>query len=151
MGSFKPGFMVASALMCPPVTFMLPSARPLGSMKVTGGHISALAYTPDGKTLIAGGSGTGIKLFDATTKTMRPEWTGPIGRTMNLALSDDGRKLASVHEDGLVRIWDVATGNVLATLEGHRGSVTCVTFTSDGQRIATGAADGTVKLWATGP
>ena len=70
--------------------------------------ILAVAYSPDGRYLAAGGIGPNIILWDANTgKPVRELYYGPEWRVVrSLAFSPDGGKLASVGSEVLV--WSIA-------------------------------------------
>lgn len=77
-------------------------------------HVRQLAYSPDGKWLMATQRGrTTPRLFDAATgvETMLDEGHGD--RIIDLRFSDDGRALRSVGQDGTVCTWDPTTMKML--------------------------------------
>jgi WD40 repeat protein len=108
------------------------------------GVVNSVAFTPDGKTLLAGSSGIG--LWDVATGKLRDE-TGKGWRAECLSLSGDGRLLAWGTHVATVALWDVEDRRDQGTLEGHRHEVYSVAFTRDGQLLATASEDRTVKLW----
>jgi WD40 repeat protein len=132
---------------------------------------TALAYSPDGKTLASGGRDNQIRLFDAASgKELRrlighqPRSYSPgndgkgafdalvnatgEGGVNSVAFSPDGKLLASGGWDDTVRIWDVATGKELRKLTAHKAMVGRVAFSPDGKVLASrGSLDGSVKLW----
>ena len=66
-----------------------------------GGWILSLVFTPDGKTLIAGGGGQTqqygeISLYDVATGQLRVSLSGHQGVPQLIALSPDGRRLANL-------------------------------------------------------
>ena len=111
---------------------------------------SALAFSPDGKTLAAddGYGNTLVRLWDpATGKEKRS-----LGRLFGprLVFSPDGKTLAgSSVLDGL-KLWDVASGEE-KHLQGGRGIVR-VAFSPDGKTLAVAEQNGAVWWWnlATG-
>ncbi len=109
--------------------------------------VTALAYTPDGKTLASGGDDALIKLWDTASGNERATLKRHKISVYAIAFSPHGRVLASGGYDKHVKLWDVAGGTEIATLEGHTGSVRSVAFSPDGQTVASGGADRTVKLW----
>jgi WD40 repeat protein len=112
--------------------------------------IGALAFTPDGKTLISGSRDTTIKFFDVPQMTETRTLKGHSGWVRALAVSPDGAVLASASDDQTIKLWDIATGRNFRTLKGHAGGVRAVTFSPDGLRLASASWDRTVKLWEGG-
>lgn len=115
--------------------------------------ITAVAFTPDGKQLLAGGYHELLQ-FDAA-KGSRISRIGDIAeRTFGLAFSPDGKWLAvaggAPGASGEVRLipWsDAKPGSpvrVLATLDDVFFKVA---FRSDGKQLAASGADGTIRLF----
>jgi WD40 repeat protein len=83
-------------------------------------QITTLAFSPDGRTLAAGGgNGTVVQADTATgrTKTLMPARTRSIGKygplavfVMSLAFQGRGRSLTAAFLDGKVRTWDMRAG-----------------------------------------
>ncbi len=118
-----------------------------------------LAFTPDGKTLIAGQMFDGkIHLWDVAARRERSELTREGGMAaFSLAVSPDGSQLASGggdgrgSGDGLIPIWDLATGKVVRRLQSEQKTIGSVAFSPDGKWLASvGGQAGsisTVCLW----
>jgi WD40 repeat protein len=107
------------------------------------------AFSPDGKTLAAGGPAAAVRLWDVEHKDATRELPGhPGGGVLGLAFSPDGATLASVGKDCFLRFWDVKSGKEQRTPGGHPAWVRCVAFSPDGRFLATGADDGLVRLWS---
>ena len=114
-------------------------------------NVSALAFSPDGKTL-AYGHPNGIVLSDITTTGIKER-----GRISNhrgfgsvLTFSPDGKILLDpkpMRPKSLIQLWDVDTGNDLGTLSGHTESIETLVFSHDGKTLASSSWDGTVLLW----
>jgi WD40 repeat protein/serine/threonine protein kinase len=110
----------------------------------------ALAFTPDGETLVASGPEGKLRLWDAKTGALKASLANGPSRIEASALSPDGSLLAAVTAD-VVTLIELPSGIVVRTLSGHAAAINAVAFAPDG-RLATASEDRTVKVWnlATG-
>jgi eukaryotic-like serine/threonine-protein kinase len=102
----------------------------------------AVAFLPDGKTLVAAaGAGTTLRDVETGIEMARLENMGPL-----LTLSHDGNRLAVTngHEANL---WDLRTRKRYAVLKGHERYIYSLTISPDDTTLATASYDGTVRLW----
>lgn len=112
-------------------------------------NASALAFSPDGKTL-AYRHPNGIVLLDVTTKGIQERGRIPTNHGFNtlLTFSPDGKILLdSKNWRPLIQLWDVDTGTDLGILSGHTEGIETLVFSHDGKMLASGSWDGTVLLW----
>jgi WD40 repeat protein len=121
------------------------TAKEVAALTITDGVVNSVAFTPDGKTLLSGGS-IELGMWDVPSLKERGH-LGKIAGGMCLALTRDGRLLACGSYFRTVKLWDVEGRREVATLEGHRHDIFRVAFTPDGELLATASDDGTVKLW----
>lgn len=115
-------------------------------------RVNALRFSPDGKTLAAGGgepSRSGdISLWDVASGKLIIEWKERHSDTvLSLDFSSDGKRLASGGADKIARVTDLADGKTVNVLEGHTHHVLGVSFRADGRVLATAGADGVVIVW----
>jgi WD40 repeat protein len=121
-------------------------------LQVLEGHrdsVRAVAFSPDGQTVVSGSSDRTIRLWDTATGAEKQTFEGHESFVCAIAFTPDGQLLASASDDETIRLWDMATGAEKQTLKGHGGSVNTVTFSPDGQTVASASYDGTMRLWDT--
>ncbi|WP_406102896.1 WD40 repeat domain-containing serine/threonine protein kinase [Streptomyces sp. NBC_01003] len=124
-------------------------------------HISALAITPDGRTIAAAGNTFAedgkvwVHVWDTHTGKRHHRLTGHTDNVSALAFSPDGRVLASGDNSGTVIVWDTHTGEQLLILTKQSEKVQAVAFSPDGgilavdgYNLAVGCLDGSVRIWA---
>jgi WD40 repeat protein len=140
--------------------------RPLGPSKAINGawfgganYVTALAFSPDGKVLVAAGL-HGVKLWDVPKRLPLPPLQGKTDNHVLCAYSRDGTLLATGR--GMVpgigcasggggndiTLWDAATGSARLVLSAHGYTPTSLALAPDNRTIATGGTDGQIKLWS---
>jgi WD40 repeat protein len=115
-----------------------------------GNEIYAVAFSPDGRTLAAGGSEGSARIWDADTGELRRILAQK--QTTALAFSPDGERLACAGDTEAV-LWGPRSGKRLATLAGHCGSIQALAFSPDGELLACaseGQLFGHEMMWAKG-
>ncbi len=74
---------------------------------VDGETVEALAFSPDGKRLAAGGAWT-VRVWDIDSGRSAGPFEGHRGKVTSLAFSPEGKRLASASADSTVLVWDVS-------------------------------------------
>ncbi len=82
--------------------------------------IHAVAFSPDGKRAISGGSDNAIILWDLASGKEIRQFRGHGESVKTLAFSPDGRQVLSGSEDETVRLWDAETGKQLWAYKGEK-------------------------------
>ena len=101
------------------------------------GWVTAVAFSPDGKTLASASHDKTVRLWDPATGAHQQTLEGHSDSVAAVAFSPDGRTLASTSRDKTVRLWDSATGAHQQTLKCHSDSVAAVAFSPDGRCLTT--------------
>jgi WD40 repeat protein len=120
--------------------------------------VSAIAFTPDSRTLITAG-------HDGTVRFQDGVWGKDLGSLRahsdwirSLAVAPDGRLLATCAHDGQIALWELSAGDPdpgvaphaekrgSDWLSGHTGPVGQISFCPDGSLVSAGW-DGTARVW----
>jgi WD40 repeat protein len=108
--------------------------------------VTAVALTPDGRTVITGRRAGRLHVWDAETDRgfdLPPQGT----EVTCLAVSADGRFFASGTEGGVVRLWDTSLLGPIGQTCKFNGAVTALAFDPQGRVLAIGEEDGSIRLW----
>ncbi len=126
---------------------------PLGTLLGHTSGVSAVAFSPDGRTLATASYDNKARLWDISNPH-DPQplsiLTGHNKGVYSVAFSADGRTLATASFDYTAQLWDVSDlhhPGLLGTLTGHGEGVYSVAFSPDGHTLATTSADNTARLW----
>ncbi len=111
-----------------------------------------LAYSPDGRFLVVGGSATDFLIFDAQNgqdaAVLSLESTKGIS---SLAFNPESNLLALGTWEGQILIWDLEKLRLVTQLEGYTEGFTSLAFSPDGRLLASAGYDDTIRLWGIPP
>jgi WD40 repeat protein len=116
-----------------------------------GARIRAIAFLPEGKTLVSGSADGVVCLSSAGTGRRLRSLPVFLSRAWTTCFSRDGKLLASscANEKGThsLHIRDLASGNVVHHLVDARTLAGCLAFSPDGRTLAAGGSDSVVRTW----
>lgn len=109
--------------------------------------VDAIAFSADGKMLLAGVRDSTAVLWNVETKEPIYTFKGHLGNVIDVAISPKMDKILTASSDGTAKLW-TREGALITTLRHHTDRVTCVAFhpTEDGVFL-TGSWDNTFALW----
>ncbi|BBC22524.1 P-loop NTPase fold protein [Pseudanabaena sp. ABRG5-3] len=111
-------------------------------------EVNSVAFSPDGRKIIAGLSDGSLQLFDAISgKTIGEPFQGHSNWVMSVAFSPDGKAIVSGSRDTTLWLWDLQGNQIGDPFIGHSSWVKSVAFSPDGKAIVSGSDDGTLRLW----
>jgi WD40 repeat protein len=118
------------------------------------GWVLSLGFSPDGATLLSGGSDDALVWWPAaaseTPAPIRRRETGH-GWVRSIAVSPDGSTIATCGNDRKVRLWSMEDGSRVMELPGHERPVYRVAFTPDGKGLLSADLQGVVIQWDIRP
>lgn len=124
------------------------SLRPFLTLQPEDGFAStALAFTPDGQTLVSGQASGGLSLWqllNAPTETSLPAQTNDI---LDLSISPDGSLLAAVDRDGQAQIINLTYQSQVASFGLNAMPAISVALLPQGDKIVAGGANGQIAVY----
>jgi WD40 repeat protein len=113
------------------------------------GLVSAVALTPDGRTLSTVTADGVVRIWDVATGAEKRAALKH-DSLESLAFSPDGRMLVTASRDGTARLWNLSTGHPIVL--AHEHFVRSATFSPDSATLVTTSDDKTARVWnvATG-
>ncbi|WP_448541461.1 WD40 repeat domain-containing protein, partial [Roseiflexus sp.] len=128
-----------------------PQPEPPLWLRSLEGHthwVSAVALSPDGRTIVSGSRDCTVKVWDNASGRLLRSLDSHTDWVRAVAFSPDGRTIVSGADDGTVKVWDASTGRLLRSPAGHTDRVRAVALSPDGRTIVSGGSfDRTVKVW----
>jgi WD40 repeat protein len=119
------------------------------------GPVTAVAFAPNGRTLISGSVDRTLKIWDASSGQALKTLSGDTEAISSVAYLPNGKRIVSGSFDRSVVIWDADTGEAIRTLRSEQTyswevppAVWSVAVSPDGTRIVSGSADSNIKVWS---
>jgi len=133
----------------------------LGNQDV-GGRVSVIAFSPDGKLLVAGYESGTVRIWDAVKRLELAAFMGHKDSVTALAFTPDGRTLASGGgaQDATVKLYTMLAMREILTLthepsptsethaeQGSEDTVSQLFFSRDGKAIISLSGNGILRTW----
>jgi WD40 repeat protein len=109
-------------------------------------RVTALAFSPDGRLLLAGGIEGAAQVCDVATGRPVGKPLRHPGAVWAAAFLDENTALTGCR-DGGARVWDVWTGLPIGPPLRHGGVVWTVACGAKGRTAVTGSEDGNARVW----
>ncbi len=110
--------------------------------------VQALAFHPDGKSIVYGDAGGKLITWDVNASKQKSVHMLPGDKGFHaIVFSPDGTRMAAVDSRDDLTVWDPATGKILKTAKAHTERTWSVAFHPKVNLVATAGWDSCVKIW----
>lgn len=134
-----------------PVDFLEYWKTDCREVKTFRGHshgIWAVAFSPNGTTLVSGGADRLVRMWDIETGRLLRSLRGHTNDIRAIVFTPDGQTMATGSEDRTIRLWNGVTGEptkLLFTRYDH--NVCSLSLSPDGLMLARGSHNKDIKIW----
>jgi WD40 repeat protein/serine/threonine protein kinase len=111
--------------------------------------ITAIAFSPDSRTVLSGSEDGTAQLWDAGTGTPVGAPLRNEGAVTAVAFSATGKVFVTGSWDGNARVWEAATSRPAGPCLAHTQTVVAAAISPDGRTVFTGDASKAVHFWDT--
>ncbi len=94
-----------------------PSRTLLWRQSLPHDGFASMAFSPDGRWLVACGGDRVLRVWEAATGRLRAEMRGHRGLPQFFAITQDGRSLFSADDTGELKLWHLPTGDLLCSMD----------------------------------
>ncbi|TPX48017.1 hypothetical protein SeLEV6574_g02305 [Synchytrium endobioticum] len=111
----------------------------------------AVAMSPDGTQVAAGGNDCKVHIYNHADGTLTPKavLAGNRGAVTALAYSPDGTLLAAGDSDRKILVYESASASLrLSEWVFHTAKVACLAWAPDGRHVVSGSLDTNVEIWS---
>ena len=135
-------------MVCIPATVFTLKAQSIETI-IQQGHpaaVTALAFSPDGKTIATGSKDKTVKLWETSSGNEIRTLAGHSSQVNDIRFTPDGKSLLSADWDHTVKVWDVYSGKIVNDFTGHQHTVSSVACDANGNAYSAGA-EGEGQVW----
>lgn len=90
-----------------------PAARTTREIQSVSRRIEAIAFTPDGKRMLAGDTSGTLSVWDLQSGRRLPDVTTQSGQVTAIAVASDGETVVAAWDTGIARVWNLASPTAL--------------------------------------
>jgi WD40 repeat protein len=109
--------------------------------------VRAVAWSPDGQTILTAGFGRLGQFWDVKTRKPREPLLPHQQQITSVAYSPDGQTVVTGSWDRTARLWDTVTGQPIGPRLLQFDRIDRVAFSPNGRAVATASRDWSAILW----
>jgi WD40 repeat protein len=115
---------------------------------VSDDSVDAVAFSPDGTRMAAGGIDFQARLWSVANDEKKSfDTEAPV---KDLGFSRDGKRLLTGSVAGAARVWNAASGDLIASVPPVESGVATAAMSEDGSQVAVATADDRIILYDVG-
>lgn len=111
------------------------------------GHVTAVTFSPDGRTLVSGGDDHSLRVWDVGAALLAPAPQRHSGWVDNIVASPDRERCVTFTSDGVARLWHLASGAHERAFTHEPPLLSAACFTPDGARLVVTSSSGELWVW----
>lgn len=112
------------------------------------GFISDLAFSKDGRRLLAASSNGDVYLFDSGNQRLRAALTDSQHPALKVSFLGGDRNFVTASTDNNIILWDARnTNRAVNTLRGHTNLVRSLNYDEESGKLLSSSYDGNVRYW----
>lgn len=111
--------------------------------------VSCVAFSPDGRLLLAGEASGKVTLRNVSDGTVIRTLQYDSGAINTISYSSKGNLIAIGNDNGMVAIWNSKSGRLMRAFSVNSARIVHVSFSTNGKMLLTAGYDGYVRLWQT--
>lgn len=123
----------------------IPSSPLLNQLIGHTGTVTAVTYSPDGRSIISAGADATVRIWTATSGLLAR--VIPLDHGAATTIAVQGHRIATGHADGYIAVWDMSSGHKLADLRRNEAAIWSLAFTDVPGRLVAAGHDWKVSLW----
>ncbi len=109
--------------------------------------VTAVAFAPDGKTIVSAGLAGTVQCWDLAAGKERFKLSGQVMAYFStIGITSSGDRLVTAHKDRTIRLWDLTTGREVGRIGPQEGVILCFALSPDDRLLAVADKEGNVLL-----
>ncbi len=117
-----------------------------GELEGVSGGVRQLAFSADGKRLLAADDSAMVTIFDVESRKSVRSFPSRHGFVGAMAVSLTSGLVATSGKDGFIRLWEPATGKLLREFKASGDPIFALAFDAGGGALASGGEDKTLRI-----
>lgn len=111
------------------------------------GGVHAVAFSPDGRSVAAGGYDGTLRIWNVHTGELEKTLTGHSDIIRSLCYGEDSASVLTGSDDGKILRWNIVNGEIISSYSTYGSQIIFLMFLPGDSRFVSGDFSGLVGLW----